>query len=115
MATLHQLTRRNLDAARGSLSTLEAQVGAAKALVHSLEHQLILIESAAQLADIQRHSDGGGLNQTNESGGIRGGVDLALVRCGVCLDISRAKIFQCSQGTIPTTLSRYRHGTYWRL
>lgn len=105
LLSLHQLTRRNLEAARGSLVSLEAQVVAAKALVRSLEHQLILIESAAQLADLQRGVHGGGSSKVAdyENGVVMkggSGVQLDLARCGVCLEIARTKIYQCSEGHI---------------
>jgi hypothetical protein len=90
--SLHELTRRNLESARGSLASLEAQVMAARALVHSLEHQLIVIESAAEL---QRRKDVDG-----EMRSFDANFDLELARCGVCLEISRTKIFQCNEGTI---------------
>jgi Ankyrin repeats (many copies) len=98
LATLHQLTLRNLEAARGTLARLEAEMAAAKALVQSLEHQLILIESAAQLADLQQ--------QSSDSGGeSSAGIDLEHARCGVCLELPGGKIFQCNQGItkIPAT------------
>jgi hypothetical protein len=93
--SLYELTRRNLESARGSLASLEAQVMAARALVHSLEHQLIVIESAAEL---QRRVQNKEVEGDVRSFGAN--FDLELVRCGVCLEISRTKIFQCNEGTI---------------
>jgi ankyrin repeat protein len=91
-SSLHELTRRNLESARGSLASLEGQVMVARALVQSLEHQLIVIESAAEL---QRRKDVDGDVKSFEAN-----FDLEVVRCGVCLEISRTKIFQCNEGTI---------------
>jgi hypothetical protein len=93
--SLHELTRRNLESARGSLASLEAQVMAARALVHSLEHQLIVIESAAELQRRVQNKEVDGDVRTCDAN-----FDLDLVRCGVCLEISRTKIFQCNEGTI---------------
>jgi hypothetical protein len=103
LVTLHQLTRRNLDTARGSLAALEAQVVAAKALVQSLENQLILVESASHLADMQRRSRDNSDNDRDKDW-ISAGWDIELVRCGVCLEISRTKILQCNEGTVPVPM-----------
>ena len=98
LASLHQMTRRNLEAARGTVARLDAEVCAVKALVQSLEHQLILIESAAQLADLQQQ----GSRDNSRAAVSASGFDLEVVRCGVCLEIASSKIFQCKEGKLST-------------
>lgn len=99
-ASLQQLTRRNLDVARGTLLRLEAEVCAAKVLIQSLEHQLILLDSAAQLADLEPSVDNDREADTSGRSPGASGLDLELVTCGVCLEIVSSRIYQCRQGHI---------------